>query len=269
MKKHYTKRQIIESIKHWQNVLKMMNESVYNAVIDALVDEFGKDVVLSTKFDYTLTQQDLKKIFSILNLHLFDNKIKYLPVVLWPMEKLVDKLNYHAKMSGSNNEDIKAIKCLGVHSSICTEVYNSNNEIVDIKIRDHYLIINSSEIINNIFIFVIAVICHEMIHAYDQQSSNEVHDLVLNWEKYHEKEPEVHQTRIFKDKMKEANENGINVVPVLSSDESHFTDNIHARYVLKSVIGEIENPDVEVIKGKQNLYFHNKKTGYGYFIHFD
>ena len=96
----------------------MMNESVYNAVIDALVDEFGKDVVLSTKFDYTLTQQDLKKIFSILNLCLFDNKIKYLPVVLWPMEKLVDKLNYHAKMSGPNNEDIKTIKCLGVHSSI-------------------------------------------------------------------------------------------------------------------------------------------------------
>ena len=27
MKKHYTKRQIIESIKHWKNVLKMMNES--------------------------------------------------------------------------------------------------------------------------------------------------------------------------------------------------------------------------------------------------
>ena len=64
-------------------------------------------------------------------------------------------------------------------------------------------------------------------------------------------------------------ENGINVVPTLSSDESHFSDNIHARYVLKSVIGEAENPDVEVIKGKQNLYFHNKKTGYGYFIHFD
>ena len=145
-----------------------MNESIYNNVIDALVVEFEKDVVLSTKFNYTLTQQDLKKIFKILNFHLFDNKIKFLPVVLWPIEKLVDKLNYHAKMSGPENEDIKTIKCLGVHSSICGEVRNNNNELVDIKIRDHYLIINSSEIMNKIFIFVVAVICHEMIHAYDQ-----------------------------------------------------------------------------------------------------
>ena len=62
-----------------------MDESVYNNVIDALVDEFGKDVVLSKEFNYTLTQQDLKKIFNILNKHLFGNKIKFLPVVFWPL----------------------------------------------------------------------------------------------------------------------------------------------------------------------------------------
>ena len=130
-----------------------MDESVYNNVIDALIDEFGKDVVLSTEFNYTLTQQDLKKIFGILNKYLFNNEIKFLPVVLWPMSKLVDKLNYHAKMSGPKNKNIKSIKCLGVHSAICTEVYDSNHEIIDVKIRDHYLIINSSEINNSIFIF--------------------------------------------------------------------------------------------------------------------
>lgn len=50
-----------------------------------------------------------KKIFSILNKHLFNNEIKFLPVVLWPMNKLVDKLNYHAKMSGDENEDLKML----------------------------------------------------------------------------------------------------------------------------------------------------------------
>ena len=82
MKKQYTKQQIVEAIKYWNSVLKRMDESVYNNVIDALIAEFGKDVVLSKEFNYTLTQQDLKKIFSILNKYLFDNKIKFIPVVL-------------------------------------------------------------------------------------------------------------------------------------------------------------------------------------------
>lgn len=55
MKKRYTKKQIVEAIKHWESVLKKMNESIYNNVIDALINEFDKDVVLSKDFNYTLT----------------------------------------------------------------------------------------------------------------------------------------------------------------------------------------------------------------------
>ena len=168
MKKQYTKHQIIEAIKHWESVLKRMDESIYNGVIDALVNEFGKDVVLSKEFNYTLTQRDLKKIFSILNKHLFNNEIKFLPVVLWPMSKLVDKLNYHAKMSGDENEEIKNIKCIGVHSAICAPIVDDNNKLVDIRFRDDYLIIDESKVQNCIFIFVVASICHEMIHKYDR-----------------------------------------------------------------------------------------------------
>lgn len=69
--------------------------------------------------------------------------------------------------------------------------------------------------------------------------------------------------------MQEANENGINVVSELSSDESHKTDNLHARYILKNVVGEAENPDVDVLQTDHDLFIHNKKTGYGFFAHFD
>lgn len=48
----------------------------------------------------------------------------------------------------------------------------------------------------------------------------------------------------MKQKMQEANDNGINVVPQLSSDESHISDNIRARFVLKNTINEDENPDL-------------------------
>ena len=269
MKKQYTKKQIVEAIKHWESVLKRMDESVYNNVIDALVDEFGKDVALSKEFNYTLTQQDLKKIFSILNKHLFGNEIKFLPVVLWPMSKLVEKLNYHAKMSGDENEEFKNVQCLGVHTAICVPIIDDNNEIIDVKFRDNYLIVNSSKIKNVIFIFAVAVICHEMIHAYDYQYSNETHDLALEWEKNHMQRPDFHNTKIFKNKMNEANDNGINVVTQLSSDESHVVDNIKARFVLKNTINENDKPDLIVCQSEQDILMLNKKTGYGFFAHFD
>lgn len=199
---------------------------------------------------------------------MFNNEIKFLPVVLWPMNKLVDKLNYHAKMSGDENEDLKNVKCLGVHTAICVPIIN-NGKLIDIKFRDDYLIINSSKVKNNIFIFVVAVICHEMIHTYDYQHSNETHDLVLEWEKNHKQQPDFHNTKIFKDKMKEANNNGINVVSQLSSDESHMIDNIKARFVLKNAVNEEENSDLIIRQSKQNLLMLNKKTGYGFFAHFD
>lgn len=99
------------------------------------------------------------------------------------MSKLVDKLNYHAKMSGDENKEIHYTRCFGVHTSICVDVFGEHGELVDLKIRDNYLIINSSEMKNLIFIFIVAVICHEMIHVYDQQTSNEIHDIELEWEK--------------------------------------------------------------------------------------
>ena len=69
--------------------------------------------------------------------------------------------------------------------------------------------------------------------------------------------------------MEESNENGINVVKQLSNDTSHKIDNIRARYVLKNTINENENPDLIVRQSEQDLLMMNKKTGYGFFVHFD
>ena len=69
--------------------------------------------------------------------------------------------------------------------------------------------------------------------------------------------------------MQEANSNGINVVSELLSDDSHIYDNKKARFILKQVIGESKNPDVEVLSSDHDLLMLNKKTGYGFFAHFD
>lgn len=73
----------------------------------------------------------------------------------------------------------------------------------------------------------------------------------------------------FKEQIQEENDNGINTKCELSLDESHLRGNIRAKFVLKNTINEDENPDFVIRQSDQNLLMMNKKTGYGYFIHFD
>ena len=69
--------------------------------------------------------------------------------------------------------------------------------------------------------------------------------------------------------MNEANDNGINVFIKLSLDEYHSVDNIKARFMLKNTINENEKPDLIVCQSEQDIIMMNKKTGYGFFAHFD
>lgn len=79
MERQYTREQIVKAIKYWSNVLQRMDEDESNAhsreVVDALIEEFGADVVKSQQLTYRLNDEDLKKIFDILNKHLFGGKL--------------------------------------------------------------------------------------------------------------------------------------------------------------------------------------------------
>ena len=264
--KQYTKEQIVEAISYWTRQLKLMTES-YNNCVDALITEFGKDIVLMRHFRYKLTQQDLNRIFKILNQYIFNGEIRTIPVVLWPKNKLIDKINYHASESGVVDGDIDDIDCYGVHSAICNDILDENGNIIDVIIRDDYLMMNFDKFQNNcIFIFTVACICHEMIHVYDRQTSKEYHDLALK-QSQTKKKQDFHKTGVFMNKKKEANDNGINVVDQVKL--SHVESNISARYKLKNIIGEDEDSDTVVVKDDQMLYMKNKKTGKGVLVHFD
>lgn len=47
--------------------------------------------------------------------------------------------------------------------------------------------------------------------------------------------------------MQEANDNRVNAVNKLSSDDSHIYDNKKAKFTLKQDIGKSKNPDVVVL----------------------
>ena len=51
MKKQYTRKQIVEAIKYWQNILIQMNESK-SKIIDALIEEFGEEIISKRHLPY-------------------------------------------------------------------------------------------------------------------------------------------------------------------------------------------------------------------------
>ena len=93
--KQYTKEQISEAISYWTCQLKLMTES-YNNCVDALINEFGHDLVVSNEKTYNLSKEDLARMYDVLNFTLFDNSLKSIRLEYWPEDLIVDKLNENA-----------------------------------------------------------------------------------------------------------------------------------------------------------------------------
>ena len=47
-------------------------------------------------------------------------------------------------------------------------IVDKDGNVVDIKIQDEIIMLNKTYMSNCIFIFAVAVLCHEMIHYYDR-----------------------------------------------------------------------------------------------------
>jgi hypothetical protein len=249
MKKSYTKEQIIEAISYWTRQLKLMTES-YNKCIDALINEFGHDIVTSRNFNYNLTKDDLKRIYDILNFTLFNNKLGLIRLEYWPEGFIIDKLNENAIKSGVFDQKISSIPCYGVFSAVCKDIVDKNGNITDININEEIIILNKTYLKDCIFIFAVASICHEMIHYYDR-FSKEFHDKQLNASQTND-DFDSHKDVIFQQMMKEANEHGINVTDTLKNVQFK-TANENARYVLERVIGENDDSQTH-INANDNRY---------------
>ena len=215
----------------------MINES-YNNCVDALIDEFGHDLVTSNEKTYNLTKEDLKRIYDVLNFTLFDNELKSIRLEYWPENLIVDKLNENAKKSGIFDKKTNEMPGAGVFSAVCKDVLDKDSNIIDIKIYDEIIMVNKAYMKNCIFIFAVAVLCHEMIHYYDR-FTKEFHDKQLKASQT-QVDFDSHKDQIFQEMMKEANEKGIHVVESLEGIPFKLA-NLNARYVLKNVIGEDED----------------------------
>lgn len=237
MKNHYTKEQISEALSYWARQLKLMTES-YNNCVDALINEFGNDLVTSNDRTYNLSKEDLKRMYDVLNFTLFDNDLGFIRLEHWPEKLIVEKLNENNEKSGILDKKIHRLPAAGVFTGVCKDVIGKDGDIVDIDIYEEIIMLNKDYMSDCIFIFAVAALCHEMIHFYDR-FTKEFHDKQLKASQTKE-DFDSHKDQIFQEMMKEANRKGIHVVESLEGIPFKLA-NSNARYVLKNVIGEDED----------------------------
>ena len=83
----YTKTQIIKSIKYWQNKLQTINE-VSNSLLQVLIDEFGKNKLISKVYKTKFNIDFFNKCYNILNIYIFSSKLHQIPIY-YKHEKII------------------------------------------------------------------------------------------------------------------------------------------------------------------------------------
>ena len=262
----YTRPQIENAIRHWTRKLKTLDESKVK-VIDDLILKFGEDVVLSKTLSFSPNTQDLRDIYAILNANLFDNELKNIPITYCNSISFADRLNTYNLVSNGNEEFVDEVNSIGVHLAATKEKLDNDGDLAQIDFSHNVIVLNSDYIKKSVFIFIVACLCHEMIH-YCDSFSKEMHDKFLksNIDETYKFNP--HANSIFQDKMSEANANDINVKEKLTPNINK--DAYEARISLKNVFGEDEKPKETMVRQFHNmLIVKNKKTGVGFFAQFD
>lgn len=163
MKKQYTKKQIVEAIKYWQNVLKRMDESK-SPLLDACIEKFGEDVVFDdSKFLFKLNNDSMQKLFILLDQFVFMSKLKSLgdlKLFIGSPSQLNSTLRAYAKDSIKDLKDYFAV--YQPHYDLTL-----NNKMYGVVLHKGAVFINIENHKSSTFSYAISCLCHEMIHVYD------------------------------------------------------------------------------------------------------
>ena len=209
MNSYYTKQQIVEAIKHWKSVLKRMDESK-NALLSELFATFNINDLLKP-FNGRIDSKLLDDCYIILNKYLFSLKLPKLPLIYESNDKIRDFLIDRE----TNPNNIPNI-FFGVHSVTCDNDQISN-WAESLQLHDDVILLNSSHINGKSLSFLIACLCHEMIHYYDRLFGEYCdftkYTLITGIKK------DKHNTMTFETMKEEANNLGIKVIQQIPKDK--------------------------------------------------
>ena len=166
MGKRYSRKQIEQAIKHWQSVLKRIDESK-SPLLDACSRKFGEDVVFGSKdMLFNLNEDNIMALFAIIDKFVFESRLKTLDnlKVFVGNPSVLNK----AILQYSNNEPIDLKNYFALYRP---DQYIYRNPpvigkyVVDIK--KNGIFINTETHRTSTFSYAASCLCHEMIHVYD------------------------------------------------------------------------------------------------------
>ena len=230
MKRSYTKQQIVEAIKHWESVLKRMDESE-DSLHKALYSLFG-DRLYDPADRCALNAQLIKDVFAIFNAKLFDNALQSLDPLVLSTSGIQDLFNRYRHNEDPNNmyalympiPDWKAMEDNGMKTILNAE----------------FFILNSTTCKNASTSFIVNAICHEMIHQYDTWFGD-ILNIVLNSSRNKSLFNE-HLTKIFQDKSQEANNMSLTIFPDAAGIPIDKLNSLSAmRLSRKKLLNEIDS----------------------------
>ena len=223
MRQKYTKRQIIESIKYWKNVLQHLDESK-SQFLNICSDKFGEDVVFSNKYDFEYSDSNVNDTFNLLDNRIFESKLSKLSCLKTYIGN-ASKLNAIAT-SYNRNVPFDIGDDFAVYiPDLEFGQHRITGKLLMRKLRDG-IFINNDDHHYGTFAYLMSTLCHEMIHCYDMNFGtlpNKTLDLLEKRAPIEVISYTSHFTPCFKDKrilMK--NESGLTMR--ISGDDKSFDE---------------------------------------------
>lgn len=199
----YSRQQILEKLEFWKRELVKIDES-NNKLIDALISCF-KTTDLFKDTNTKMSSRTLNLCYDTLNKYFFSSKLSKIPII-YASDSEAREFLISRKMK--SNELPKVF--FGTHSVL----YDNNPATLkwndELKLHDDVIVLNASHIDGRSIAFLVACMCHEMIHYYDrlfgEYCSFAKYSIITKIDK------DVHNTMTFETKKEEANDLGVNVI---------------------------------------------------------
>lgn len=137
-------------IAYWAELCKqpqfgLLDESM-QTLLSKLIRTFGEEFVISHNVD--MKQQHFEKLYKMLNVALFDNRLDAIPVKYMDIGTIIDEWHKQDKAEGIPYQDYSdKRKSYGFYINIgdADESLPDDKRIFSLKYRDHCIYVNSSK----------------------------------------------------------------------------------------------------------------------------
>lgn len=244
-------------------------EDTKSPIIQQLVNDFGAEVVFSKERKFSIDDEMLRKIFDSLNKSFFNSKLPVVEMRCLSYEDIREELILRAKEDKTFKGDLKIENTFnGVYSVVLDRPLDQIKSEDDVVFCRDLLMMNTNKLSNEVFIYIVASVCHEMIHCYDRFFGDYRRMVADNIEDLDAMDS--HDSYVFQRMMKKANKMRLNVIKTMNKPDKLLSANAYNVLIKGDPLYESKREELEktgqVQLGDLILYDYGRK---GMIIHFD